>query len=247
MTVLIEQEGPIAYVESTTRERIFDEDENRLLSIYTDERPEQTRRILTRLSQDAANGKVDAARPIVLRHFALQRLLQRREVLIPYAERLGELIPEERVETRRAFPHLLGMIRASALLRQYQRATDDQGRVIATGDDYKLARKLMLGPLTRLLGSGVSRAATRFLARLKKWNKLGTFTTTEARNFEQHSKPAVWGWLRELADASLVAVEEPGRGPKATTWKLAKGGDRTKAAELLPPVEEVLLVPGNVT
>src|SRR5262249_26321375 len=44
VTVTIEQEGPIAFVESTSLTQIFDEDENRCLPLATDETPEQTRR-----------------------------------------------------------------------------------------------------------------------------------------------------------------------------------------------------------
>src|SRR5262249_13041383 len=45
-TQSIEQDGPIAYVESTTLTNIFDEDANRCLLLNTDERSDQTRRII---------------------------------------------------------------------------------------------------------------------------------------------------------------------------------------------------------
>ena len=45
-TVVIEQDGPIAFIESTTMSKIFDEDQNRCLMLHTDEQPEQTRRII---------------------------------------------------------------------------------------------------------------------------------------------------------------------------------------------------------
>lgn len=39
-TVLVEQEGPIAYVENTTLTRVFNEDANRCILVNTDERAE---------------------------------------------------------------------------------------------------------------------------------------------------------------------------------------------------------------
>src|SRR5262249_4184666 len=42
ITQHIRQEGPIAFVETTTLAKIFDEDENRCLNIWTDETKEQT-------------------------------------------------------------------------------------------------------------------------------------------------------------------------------------------------------------
>src|SRR5262245_62435477 len=75
-TAHIEQDGPIAYVESTTLAKVFDEDANRCLLLHTDERPEQTRRVVRRLA-DAYRGAGGAADPerVVLRHHALQRML----------------------------------------------------------------------------------------------------------------------------------------------------------------------------
>jgi hypothetical protein len=246
-TVLIEQEGPIAYSETTTRERIFAEDENRLLSLHTDERPEQTRRVITRLAHDATGAEqmVDTQR-IMLRHHAVQRLLRRRQIVIPYAERLGELIQDERVEARRAFPHLVSMIRTSTLLHQFQRKSDMRGQLIATPDDYALARKLIHGSLTRLLGCGNSPAARRFYERLRKWKLHERFTTTEARQFEKHSKPTVWEWLRELAEAGLLRVVEDGRGRKPAVWEIVPESV-ADVRSVLPSVETLACSPGENT
>ena len=55
-TVQIEQAGPIAYVESTTLTKVFNEDANRCILVNTDEQPEQTRLILTRLASSYSGG-----------------------------------------------------------------------------------------------------------------------------------------------------------------------------------------------
>src|SRR5262249_28900918 len=121
-TKLLEQEGPIAFIESTTVSDIFEEDKNRCILINTDERAEQTRRILRALS--SAYGGMTRARgvdQIIQKHHALQRMLEQLPVVIPFAGRLGELFESGRVEARRAFPHLMGMVQAAALLHQRQR------------------------------------------------------------------------------------------------------------------------------
>ena len=56
--VLVEQQGPIAYVESTTAPEVFEEDANRCLVLQPDERPEQTRLTLARERPRAANPAV---------------------------------------------------------------------------------------------------------------------------------------------------------------------------------------------
>lgn len=58
------------------------------------------------------------------------------------------------------------LIEAIVLLHQYQRQSDENGRLIATSEDYELARFLLKSTLARALGRGVSDAALRFYQRL---------------------------------------------------------------------------------
>jgi len=55
-TVLVEQDGPIAYIETTTLTKVFNEDANRCILLTSDETPEQTRRILSTLANVYAHG-----------------------------------------------------------------------------------------------------------------------------------------------------------------------------------------------
>jgi hypothetical protein len=238
-TVLIEQEGPIAYVESTTLTAVFEEDENRCISVCTDERPTQTRRVLTRAASDYAGvATAGNAGRVAQVHHTAQRLLARREVVVPYAPRLAELLPEERVEARRAFPQLVSLIQASALLHQYQRPSDGEGRVVAVREDYHLARWLLADPMRRLLGGGVSEASRRFFCRLRGWFGEAAFTTTEARLKERTSRAAVHGWLGELARAGALEQVEPGRGPRPARWHTTQD-ELDAEANVLPDEEAV--------
>src|SRR5205809_6527711 len=115
----------------------------------------------------------------------------------------------------------MSMIQVVTLLHQYQREVDSEGRLLAAPADYQLAQYLLKGPMSRLLGGGVSEPAGRFFERLRQWatNDLGAgipFPTTEARKKEAHSKSAVSGWLKELHEAGLIRVHTEGRGSKAT-------------------------------
>jgi hypothetical protein len=238
-TKLIRQDGPVAYVETTSLDSIFAEDENRCLSLYTDERKEQTRRIIDRIASDAAAGPDVSPEQIICRHHAIQRRLRRREIVVPYAVRLGKLIPDRRVEARRGFPHLLGMIRASALLHQFQREIDDRGRVVASRDDYCVAQRLLQEPMRRLLGGGAGAPARRFYERLRGWFGEQTFTSREATAREETSRAAVYGWLGELhRHGALDQVEAP-RGRNPATWKVVPGGLDDAASLVLPSDKEV--------
>jgi hypothetical protein len=252
-TVPIEQEGPIAFVESTTLAKVFDEDANRCLMLHTDERPEQTRRIVERLAESyrGAGGGADRER-VVLRHHALQRMLRPLPVVVPFADRLAELFPCERVEARRAYPHLMGMIQAAALLHQRQRPVDDDGRLVAQPADYHLARYLLLKPLARLLRDGLSDPARRFYALLaKRWPYThagdgSPFKTTDAKALATSSKSAVYGWLADLHDAGVVELVEEGRGRKPATWRLT-ATPPAEGAGLALPTAEALFGGGAVT
>jgi hypothetical protein len=223
-TERIEQEGPIAFVETTTLTKIFDEDANRCLPLQTDEGPEQTQRVYGSVAARYA-GAFDQkkAAALIQRHRTMQRLLRRVEVVIPFARELVKLLPDKRVEGRRAVGLLLGGIAASALLHQFQRERDERGRVLATAKDYKVVKWLLAEPLGRILGGGISPAARRFYGRLKGRvaRKPSRFRTPEAAKGEQVTERAVRGWLHELLDAGLVELLERGLGPNPAEWRLA--------------------------
>jgi len=219
VTQRIEQPGPIAFIETTTASNIFNEDANRCLLLSADERTQQTVAVVKRLAATYCDPTAVDIDEVVQRHHAAQRMLGQWPVVVPFAEQIAESFPTDRVEARRAFPHLMGMIQASALLHQYQRTVDGDGRLIADVDDYQLAGHLARGPLARLLGGRISDAALRFYDRLVEWGA-DKFTTTEAGLQDRKSPQAVRGWLRELCEAGGVEQIEPAKGNRPAHWQL---------------------------
>ncbi len=229
-TVMIEQPGPIAFVESTTAARIFEEDANRCILLSTDERRRQTKTILRRLALQSS-GKVRAPeKDIVAVHHALQRLLDRHEVVIPFAEPLAAELElfADRCECRRAFPMILSMIQASALLHQRQRATTADGALMAARPDYEIAARLLSGPLGRTLGESLSDPAHRFLDRVlaevdDPTDPLSVpFTASAVRQRVQVGRTTVSGFLAELEDKGYLEYAETvanGRGRPPKAWR----------------------------
>ena len=220
VTELVQQDGPIAYIESTTLTTIFEEDLNRCLLVATDDRQEQTRRVVEKVAERFSGAPGGDVERIVLRHHAAQRMLEQRPVIVPFARSLGELFGSDRVEVRRAFPRLLGAVQAVALLHQWQRQVDGDGRIIATADDYQIARRLLAKPFSRQLGGGLSDSASRLLDRMR-WRNGDEFTTSDAydRVKTEFSRRAVTGWLAELADAGVLQQAESHKGSKPARWK----------------------------
>ena len=84
-STLIEVEGPIACIETTTDKEIHDEDLNRCLLLGADEGPDQTRRVLLSIAKIHSGEAVDDSEAIRQRHHELQRMLQTLEVVVPFA------------------------------------------------------------------------------------------------------------------------------------------------------------------
>lgn len=237
-TKLIEQEGPISYVESTTLTQIFDEDLNRCLLYHTDERATQTRLIIDTLSEAYQGERVTGDKNAIMeKHHASQRMLQKMEVVIPFAKRLAAALPPDRIELRRAFPLLMGAIQSLTLLFQMQRQVDADGRLVATPDDYDLARHLLSQPLGERLGSRLSDSATRFLSELSSHFGQAQFTSKDAYHVTKFSKSASKGWLAELAEGGHLDLIEAGRGRMPSTWAIANANPDGDAGSFLPPSE----------
>lgn len=240
VTAMLEQDGPIAYVESTTLSNIFNEDANRCLMLQTDERPEQTRNIICSIAEGAI-GKTarNDCHQIMLKHHAAQRIISRVPVKIPFANALARAFPTERVEARRAFKHVISMIEAITLLHQLQRDKDGTGAIISTTGDYLLAKRLLDDPMSRLLGRKVSNSAGGFYERLKAIG-LKEFGTNQAAEGLAVGPRTIRNWLAELNGAGLITQVQPPRGPSPAVWKLVLPTTEDNALAALPALETLL-------
>jgi hypothetical protein len=203
-TVCVESEGPIAFIESTTLNQIFEEDRNRCVLIHTDESEEQTRRIL----RSAANSRSDSTSDTIQTQHCIQHLLKSYPVKIPYAERLAGCLPADKVECRRAFGHLLACIKASALLHQRQRPMQD-GNLVANEDDYQVAYTLLNTPLTESIGGGVSKVARQYWLWLQsRFSVNDTFCARDLLNLPENpkGKAQTYAMLNELESVHCLSV-----------------------------------------
>lgn len=241
VTEVITQAGPIAYTESTTLTQFFAEDANRMLMLHTDEQVRQTQRVIDQLGRAYSSGNAQAERDrVIAKHHAAQRMLKQYDVVIPFANRLSRRFPSDRVEARRGFPQLMSMIQAVCLLHQFQRETDEHGRLVATEADYRIARELLLKPLDRLLRGRVSDQAAGFLERLKQRVEIDeVFTREQAARGESRTQRTIEMWLKELHEAGLVQQVMAASGPRAATWRLPHELDRAEDSKVLPTVEDI--------
>ena len=153
VTRTITKEGPTNVVFTTTRPRVEYQNETRVLSLTTDDSRAQTARILIQLADEPKHT------PDLAEWLHLQQWLQHhgeRRVTIPYARRLAELVPPVAVRLRRDFGAVLTLIQAHALLHQLTRDRNDDGRIVATLDDYAAVRDLVADIVSEGVGAAVS-------------------------------------------------------------------------------------------
>lgn len=121
-TVMLEVEGPIAYIETTTRPRIHDENATRCFELYLDESKEQTQRIHEQQRQSKTLGGLKRKalqENIERKHHNMQRLLRTIKIVNPFAQKIK--FPIEWLRTRRDHLRFLNLIEGITFLNQYQR------------------------------------------------------------------------------------------------------------------------------
>jgi hypothetical protein len=257
-TVCTRVRGPIAFIESASAAQINPEDLNRCVIFPVDESREQTDKICESLAQQAAGELPDLAEEIIPVHHALQRMLRRRGVVIPYAAFLNGRFPKHRIEARRGLGHCFNMIKAVALLRQHAKPPrgDDGGDVVvADAADYAVALPLMRGTLDRLCGRLDAQArrawelicnALRYAGRddaapHERATPAEVFGRVELASWAGVNESAAGGRLRALGGAGYLLQVEQHRGSRKALWQInPKHPPGDVAGEHgLPTVDEV--------
>jgi uncharacterized protein DUF3854 len=143
-------EGPIAVVETTTKPHLHPENETRTFDIFVNESSEQTKSILEEQARRAEHPEVTARTAEIARRWQnAHRLLKVYPAVIPYAGTVAKALARrhslQQLRVRRDFPRVLALIRACALLHQYQRRRESREGVeyvVANEDDYAIVREV---------------------------------------------------------------------------------------------------------
>jgi hypothetical protein len=128
-TVIIEKNGPVVFIVTTTRTHLNLENETRMLAPEIDDSAEQTARVIQKIAEVEGYGREPAPADFTPWH-DFQRWLAAGEcrVHIPFARTLGKLITSTRsVRLRRDFPQLLRAIQAHALIHREHRKRNEDG------------------------------------------------------------------------------------------------------------------------
>ena len=172
MPVELDLEGPTAFVTTTTKVRLDDELETRMLSLYSPDNPRYIRQALGAIARPY--GTIRFPEPNLAPFEALQRWLQAAaecRVVVPYSDWLHERVPNSPARVLRDFKHLLTSIATVAILHQKQRNGDEDGRIVATVADYAMAYVLFNQTFRQAVAEGLTpvvRAHYRAVAELEE-------------------------------------------------------------------------------
>jgi hypothetical protein len=210
--------GPTGAFLTTTEGALHPEDESRLLSFTVDDSPEQTTRVL--LSQ--ANSFMGGTRKpdtIVDEWKALQQwvALGPKGVVIPFGPQLARLVWSNATRIKRDFQHVLSLIAAHALLHQLNRATDQQGRVVAQMEDYAevydLVGRLISDASEATVPDAVQEVvvAVTSITNTRPGHRDGTTQTAVADKLHLH-KSSIHHSVKIAEEGGYLINEEPRRG-----------------------------------
>ncbi|MBI5747668.1 MAG: toprim domain-containing protein [Nitrospinae bacterium] len=226
-TVSFEVEGPIAYLETTTRPRINQENATRCFELYLDESKEQTKRIQQAQKESKRLNilnKQKEKEKLIQKHQNIQRLLNQIRVVNPYAHLLE--FPTEWLRTRRDHLRFLNLIEVITFLYQYQRETkktaDNQQYIESTLEDYRtaynLAREVLGESFTEL--KKPQRELLNQIETLMEQKNKESVNRRQIREYTGLPDHRLRELLQELVSLEYLLVQE-GRQGKSYCYQLA--------------------------
>jgi hypothetical protein len=134
-------------------------------------------------------------------------LLEAKPVVIPFADKLAKIFPVNRERYVRDYPAVLSLIRASALLHQYQRKQIDNV-IYADRRDYDLVYDLR--EIISESSSAVSEGLLEFLAKAQELSTMSTPTRIDLEQELNKSDSTLKRYIRKAKRDGFI--ETDGRG-----------------------------------
>jgi hypothetical protein len=153
-----------------------------------------------------------------------------RVVVVPFAKKLSKLVPPVAVRLRRDFRVLLTLIEAHALLHRERRDRDDQGRILATLDDYAAVRDLVADLFSEGVDATVKLETRETVAAVKALGKEDV-SVTEIGKALRLDKGAASRRVTEAVSRGYLANNETRKGRPA---RIVLGDAMPGEIEILP-------------
>ena len=208
-TITLTVEGPVCVSGCTTKEKIYDDNANRCILLYTDQGKDQDKRINEYQTKLSA-GEVNKEREIQYKELFknMQRVLRPINIINPFAKYIE--LPSQVFKPRRTMTLLLGFIEAITFYHQYQREVkkDAAGQLYieTTIDDIEAAFTLLKDVLFSK-SDELAKATRSFFEKLKQHladNNLESFTPQQIRKAFRIEPRTIQRYIRELKQYGLI-------------------------------------------
>lgn len=240
----IVKEGPTGIWTTTTATRTHAENETRLLTVNSDDSPEQTARVLVSTARTRYSDPPDLTAFIELQNWIASG---NTSVVILYSVELAKLIRPVANRIRRDFNVVLSLIEAHALIHQHNRKKDEKGSVIATiEEDFAVVRELVDNYLSEGVDSSVPPIVRQVVVTLQSLlNSTKTQANiTEVANAQGINKSNASRHVKRAIECGYIVNEEIKKGCEA---KLVLGEPMPEDGQVLPTVAQLLEAVQGVT
>jgi DNA primase len=202
-TITLTVEGPVSVSGCTTKEKIYEDNANRCILLYTDMSKDQDKKIneyQTRLAGGEINREREQQYKALFQN--MQRVLRPINIINPYAKWIQ--LPEQVFKPRRTMTLLLGFIEAVTFYHQYQRDikkdAGGQHYIETTINDIEQAFALLKDVLFSK-SDELTQATRSFFESLKthlQSEKKASFTAKEMRKILRLAPTTLKRYLLEL-------------------------------------------------
>ena len=208
-TITLTVEGPVCVSGCTTKEKIYEDNANRCILLYTDQSREQDKKIneyQTKLSSGEIKREREKQYKALFKN--IQSVLRSINIINPFAKYIE--LPEQVFKPRRTMTLLLGFIEAVTFYHQYQREVkkDSNGQLfIETNiEDIEAAFNLLKDVLFSK-SDELTQVTRGFLEKFKQHlaeNKIESFTPQQIRKVFRVEPRTIQRYIRELKQYGFI-------------------------------------------
>ena len=232
-TITLTVEGLVCVSGCTTKEKIYDDNANRCILLYTDQTKDQDRRI-NDYQTKIAGGEINLERERQYKELFknMQRVLRPIVVINPFAKYIQ--LPEQVFKPRRTMTLLLGFIEAVTFYHQYQREVKKDkagGLYIETTISDIEATITLLKDVLFSKSDELTKVTRSFFEILKTHlteTNEQSFTPHQIRKAFRIEPRTLQRYIRELKQYGLIRTVSGFKHRRGFEYSVADGSEYTK-------------------